>query len=157
MIKKIACIAVSCILCGSAFAQGTYDPKTGEIIKDIRNGIDNLNQIQVLRVKGSATVGGDETLTGKMIATPVSVTAADGMVLTNSATVMSVTMLGATCRVANVTAPGQVCYITVTKPASTGVLAVASSGNFIGPALSLAPGEMATLVAVGTNWFAVGQ
>jgi hypothetical protein len=88
----------------------------------------------------------------------VSLKIVPGAVLTNSAAVMYAhTHSSATCTLANVTVPGQVAYLLHNKLGSTGTITIATGGNFAGPSLSLATGDMATLVAAGTNWFAVGQ
>jgi len=103
-------------------------------------------------------VGGTLSVAGKISESVTDITVANGMVISNITPVMHVaSTLSATCTVANVTTTGQRFVLVVDKYFTTGVVAVAASGNFAGPALSLAAGDMASFHAVGTNWYAVGQ
>jgi len=60
--RKIIDIAVALgIMGGVAFAETDY--KALAAIRDIQKGVDNANQIEVLRVRDNATVGGSSVVT----------------------------------------------------------------------------------------------
>jgi hypothetical protein len=61
--NKVLCVVVlGCVAAGIALAETDY--KAQEVLRDVRLGRDTPNQIQTLRVRDSATVGGALAVTG---------------------------------------------------------------------------------------------
>lgn len=66
--NKVLCVVVlGCVAAGIALAE--TDPKAQEVLRDVRLGRDTPNQIQTLRVRDDATVGGDVTVGGALTST----------------------------------------------------------------------------------------
>jgi hypothetical protein len=66
--NKVLCVVVlGCVAAGIALAETDY--KAQEVLRDVRLGRDTPNQIQTLRVRDSATVGGDVTVGGTVTST----------------------------------------------------------------------------------------
>lgn len=69
MRKLIAVLAAVAVCAGAVLAEEKTPAQLSDAVYDIQKGKDSVNQIQTLRVKDDARVGGDLTVVGSFSAT----------------------------------------------------------------------------------------
>jgi len=164
--KKILIIGLVALVAVAAFgAQRTVTERDVTLPRLLRDAI-NLNAtdaqtrlvaLEAGSLSGNLTVVGNATIGGLMVTTPpASVNVTNGQAVTLSSTINLLASSGSentvtnTVTLANPGIAGRWAVI-YNSDAATNVLAVAKTGNYVGPGFELAAGESILVFAVATN------
>ena len=164
--KKVFGLIVALVLCaGAVFAETDYAAMP--VIRDIQKGKDNRNQIEVLRVKGAATIGGTATAqkvvaSAGIVGGSATVSAGTDVTTINVAGTAAVYLVnpvttGQAVVMANPSAAGQ--YITLVNVSTVHTGNLADSGNVsLASAWAGRGNDSITLVSVSASaWVEVAR
>lgn len=161
---KLRYMILTVLLATALGASAARDYEARQELQDIRNGIDNRNQIEDLRVRDAATIGGNADIDGTFTLTATALNVTNGQAVTVSAGAYTLNGIGGandttnTITLAAPAAAGELVFLSVAT-ASTNLVTVADSGTVAASGAILMDGnDTAVLLGIDTStWGLVSE